>query len=100
MDKYFTLLDNRPEEANPEDPASVNQVGLAICPAHQARLAELGLDSRSEDGVDGGMIAAIVIGVTLLALVAYCIYRRRKAYEQETFATGDQAAYDQVENAD
>ena len=84
MDKYFTLLDNRPEEEKPEDDTAVNQVGLAICPSHQARLLELGLNSTSDqvgDGFDGGMIAAIVIGVILLALVAYYIYRRRKAYE-------------------
>lgn len=75
MTKYFTLLDNREEEQNPESEEARNSIGIAQCTQHSLRLAGL---EPVPAGVDGGMIAAIVIIIAILLGGSIYWYRRRK----------------------
>jgi len=85
MENYFTLLDHRPQEAKPD---ALNQVGIAICKEHKARLKEIGIlpsgkkidgdpGSAGSGGVDGGMVAAILIGIIILGGCGVFLYKRR-----------------------
>ena len=47
MEKYFTLLDNRPEERNPDDDSVFNNVGIAVCGQHEYRLNQLIVEEPS-----------------------------------------------------
>jgi len=95
MEKYFTVLDNRPEESTY---IAVNEVGIAECSGHAERLQQLteigdgdtwGDIKGAVKSLDGGVIAAIIISIILCVGCVFYLIRRRRLYNKDgTFATG------------
>ena len=101
MKKYFTVLDNRPQEALSEVPIkdhpdiyedlsnkAKNLLGIAACTKHTARIAKSKEPAKADNeeeqeepnfNPDAGKIIAILIAaVCIIGAIVYCYRRVRR----------------------